>query len=82
MRKEIADAFNCIIEFLAVRDLTQKTNTRLKVHPFSWIKPQPIHPRILKMPYKYLRHVDVPEEVNCSFERIADEMPEYLVRCQ
>ena len=30
----------------------------------------------------FLRHVDVPEEVNLSFEIIADKMPEYLARCQ
>ena len=30
----------------------------------------------------FLRHVDVPEEVNRSFEIIADRMPEYLARCQ
>ena len=30
----------------------------------------------------FLRHVDVPEEVNRSFEIIADKMPEYLARCQ
>ena len=134
MNKEISDAFNCIIEFLAVRDIAQMSKdalkqacgasvtdviialgsdlpvvaetacelykagygeklmfcggighstinlkkkvakilnvdidrlpeseaeiyaclAKLKVHPFSWIKPQPIHPKILKMPYKYL----------------------------
>ena len=30
---------------------------------------------------RFLRHVDVPEEVNRSFEIIADKMPEYLARC-
>lgn len=30
----------------------------------------------------FLRHVDVPEGVNRSFEIIADKMPEYLARCQ
>ncbi len=30
---------------------------------------------------RFLRHVDVPEEVNHSFEIIADKMPEYLARC-
>ena len=30
----------------------------------------------------FLRHVDIPEEVNRSFEIIADKMPEYLARCQ
>lgn len=29
----------------------------------------------------FLRHVDVPEKVNRSFEIIAEEMPEYLTRC-
>ena len=30
----------------------------------------------------FLRHVDVPEEVNRSFDIIADKMPECLVRCK
>lgn len=30
----------------------------------------------------FLRHVDIPEGVERSFEMIADKMPQYLVRCQ